>query len=119
MASRSSKGILKKPRKKPPSVTSNTSTSSWLARIQSRFYASSDLHTVPALTRQELKRVTFAVCDFKTEYIFEQDLDHAINNNNDECIAKDDLRELYEQACRLVEEPPLECFINLLQSFPW
>lgn len=117
MASRSSKGILKKPRKKPPSVTSNSSTSSWLARIQSRLYASNDFHTVPSLTRQELKRVTFAICDFKTEYILDVCGQDSINNST---ATKDhDLRELYKQACLLVEEPPLECFMNLLQSFPW
>lgn len=120
MASRSSKGILKKPRRRPPSVTSNSSNSSWLARIQSRFYASTDFHTVPALTRQELKRVTFAVCDFKTEHILEQ-VDHATDSNSkdDDDDDDDDFGELYKQACRLVEEPPLECFMNLLQqSFP-
>lgn len=121
MASRSSKGILKKPRRKPPSVTSNSSNSSWLARIQSRFYASTDFHTVPALTRQELKRVTFAVCDFKTEHILDDLREQVDHSNGDQRIAKDDddFGELYKQACRLVEEPPLECFMNLLQqSFP-
>lgn len=116
MATRSSKGILKKPRRRPPSVTSNSSNSSWLARIQSRFYASTDFHTVPALTRQELKRVTFAVCDFKTEHILDQ-VDHS--NSKDDDDDDDDFGELYKQACRLVEEPPLECFMNLLQqSYP-
>ena len=79
MASRSSssnKGILKKTIKKPPSVTSTGSTSSWLTRIQSKLYSSTDdPYAVPALPRQELKRVTFSVRKLTTEYIL-------YNNNN-------------------------------------
>ncbi|KAI9488697.1 hypothetical protein BDB00DRAFT_847025 [Zychaea mexicana] len=73
------KGILKKPAKKPPSVTSTGSTSSWLTRIQSKLYYSStdgsDPYAVPALPRQELKRVTFSVRKLTTEYILYNNVD--------------------------------------------
>ncbi|KAI7860953.1 hypothetical protein BDC45DRAFT_493176 [Circinella umbellata] len=79
MASRSTsnnKGILKKTIKKPPSITSTSSTSSWFTRIQSKLYSSTDdPYAVPALPRQELKRVTFSVRKMTTEYIL-------YNNNN-------------------------------------
>ncbi|KAI9249732.1 hypothetical protein BDA99DRAFT_523496 [Phascolomyces articulosus] len=147
MASRSSnKGILKKPAKKPPSVTSTGSTSSWLTRIQSKLYSSTDdPYAVPALPRQELKRVTFSVRKLTTEYILynnnsptddiladlspqssslqppEEEQEENVIDQEEEAQDKNqfscrELPKYYERACRLREEQPLDSFMDLLRS---
>ncbi|KAI8138291.1 hypothetical protein BJV82DRAFT_631768 [Fennellomyces sp. T-0311] len=125
------KGILKKPHKKPPSVTSTGSTTSWLTRIQSKLYSSvDDPYAVPALPRQDLKRVTFSVRKLTTEYILysaddKDDMLTDASQQSQSSSSEDDepdesrCRELpkyYERACRLREEQPLESFMDLLRS---
>lgn len=131
MTTRSAKGILKKPCKKPPSINSTASSSSWLSRIQSKIYTTSDdAFAVPALPRQDLKRVSFSVSKLTTEYLlYDADDDDSSTlskqqqpqpSHNDEptdstALAKQ-LPLYYERACRLHEEKPQSAFMDLLRS---
>ncbi|KAG0165713.1 hypothetical protein DFQ30_008091 [Apophysomyces sp. BC1015] len=132
MTTRQTKGILKTLHKKPPSVTSDSSGSSWLSRIQSKLYstAADDL-AVPSLPRQELRRVTFRVRQLTTEHILYSPDDSTAaaaaaakeNSQPKAQLSQDEfidcsleLPKYYERACRMREEPPLDPFMDILRS---
>ncbi|KAF7724779.1 hypothetical protein EC973_000735 [Apophysomyces ossiformis] len=125
MTTRKTKGILKTIHKKPQSVTSDSSSSSWLSRIQSKLYATDDL-SVSTLPRQELRRVTFRVKQLTTEHILYSPDDTTATEENfqpkaqlsqDELVdCSQELPKYYERACRMREEPALDPFMDILRS---
>ncbi|KAI7868345.1 hypothetical protein BDF14DRAFT_585773 [Spinellus fusiger] len=89
--------------------------SSWLSRIQSKLYATSDdTYGVMTLSKAHLRRVTFPVNRLTTHRTFHSN-DMTTHDVVAEKTTREDVPDYYEQACCMREEPVLDRFLDVLR----